>query len=91
MLSVRDLTVSVTTREEPLDIVRNVSFDIAKGEILGVVGESGCGKSMTSLAIMGLLPKPMIDVRSGQILLNGKDVTELTPYDRVQKNVVAFR
>ena len=85
MLSVRDLTVSVTTREEPLDIVRNVSFDIAKGEILGVVGESGCGKSMTSLAIMGLLPKPMIDVRSGQILLNGKDVTELTPYDRVQQ------
>jgi len=57
ILSVQDLTVSVITGNTPLDITRNISLKIDKGEILGVVGESGCGKSMTALAIMGLLPK----------------------------------
>jgi oligopeptide/dipeptide ABC transporter ATP-binding protein len=86
MLSVRNLTVSLGTGEKPLDLVQNVSLDIARGEILGVVGESGCGKSMTSLAIMGLLPKPVIDVRHGQVLLDGKDITRLTPFERVEQN-----
>ena len=72
MLSVRDLVISVATVDQPLDLVRGVSFDIAEGEILGVVGESGCGKSMTSLAIMGLLPKPVIDVRSGQVIFQDR-------------------
>ena len=85
MLSIRNLTVSVISGSVPLDIVSDVSFDIAKGEILGVVGESGCGKSMTSLAIMGLLPKPMIDVRNGQVLMDGRDITSLTPYERVEQ------
>ncbi len=84
MLSVQNLTVSIAGDPTPLDIVRNVSFAINEGEILGVVGESGCGKSMTSLAIMGLLPKPLINVRGGQILLDGKDVTDLAPYRRIE-------
>lgn len=83
MLSVQNLTVSLIAREQPLDITRKVSFDINKGEILGVVGESGCGKSITSLAIMGLLPKNQIAVQAGQILLGGKDITHLTPDQRV--------
>ena len=83
MLSVQNLTVSLITREHPLDITRNVSFEINKGEILGVVGESGCGKSMTSLAIMGLLPTTQIGVQEGRILLDGKDITHLTPDQRV--------
>ena len=83
MLSVQDLTVSVITGEEPLDITRNVSFDINKGEILGVVGESGCGKSMTALAMMGLLPKTIIAVRSGKVLLDDKEITHLEPHERV--------
>lgn len=83
MLKVQDLTVSVITGHEPLAITRNVSFEIGKGEILGVVGESGCGKSMTSLAIMGLLPKTQIAVQSGQILLDDQEITHLTPDQRV--------
>ncbi len=87
MLSVQDLTVSVVTGQPPLKITRNVSFEIAKGEILGVVGESGCGKSMTSLAIMGLLPKNQIEVQSGRIMLEDADITDLTPDQRVDQGV----
>ncbi len=83
MLSVQDLTVSVETGAVPLDITRNVSFEINKGEILGVVGESGCGKSMTSLAIMGLLPKPQVFARTGKVFLDGCDITDMAPHERV--------
>jgi peptide/nickel transport system ATP-binding protein len=87
MLSVRDLVISLgATSQNPLDLVRGVSFEVAKGEILGVVGESGCGKSLTSLAIMGLLSKPALDVRSGQVLFQGKDITRLAPHERVAQN-----
>jgi oligopeptide/dipeptide ABC transporter ATP-binding protein len=84
MLAVRDLSVSVGPAAKPVDIVSNVSFAIARGEILGLVGESGSGKSMTSLAIMGLLPKPGPTVRNGQVQLDGSDVTELQPWQRVE-------
>jgi oligopeptide/dipeptide ABC transporter ATP-binding protein len=68
----------------PVDIVTGVSFDVAKGEILGLVGESGCGKSMTSLAVMGLLPQPGPRVRAGRVVLDGIDVTQLQPWQRVE-------
>jgi oligopeptide/dipeptide ABC transporter ATP-binding protein len=84
MLAVRDLTVSLGPQTEPLDLVSGVSFDIGKGEILGLVGESGCGKSMTSLAVMGLLPQPGPRIRAGRVLLDGADVTELAPWQRVE-------
>ena len=86
MLRVQNLSVSSAGSQPPIDIVRGVSLDIAKGEILGVVGESGCGKSMTSLAIMGLLPKPVIDVRCGEILLDGKEISQLPPHRRVEQD-----
>src|SRR3569623_1413348 len=84
MLSVRDLTVSIGSDAAPVDIVSGVSFDIGKGEILGLVGESGCGKSMTSLAVMGLLPQPGPRIRAGRVLLDGADVTRLAPWQRVK-------
>lgn len=84
MLSVRDLTVSFGPETAPVDIVAGVSFGLAKGEILGLVGESGCGKSMTSLAVMGLLPRPGPRVRAGRVLLEGSDVTQLQPWQRVE-------
>ncbi|SFP23043.1 peptide/nickel transport system ATP-binding protein/oligopeptide transport system ATP-binding protein [Bradyrhizobium sp. Ghvi] len=84
MLSVRDLTVSLGPETAPVDIVAGVSFDVAKGEILGLVGESGCGKSMTSLAVMGLLPQPGPRVRAGRVVLDGSDVTQLQPWQRVE-------
>ena len=84
MLGVKDLTVAVGPDSDPVEIVSGVSFSIAKGEVLGLVGESGCGKSMTSLAIMGLLPDPGPRVRAGRIELEGADVTKLAPWQRVE-------
>jgi peptide/nickel transport system ATP-binding protein len=83
MLSVSGLTVSIGPGSQPVDIVSDVSFAIAPGEILGLVGESGCGKSMTSLAIMGLLPHPGPRVRAGRIEIDGAEVTGLEPWQRL--------
>ena len=84
MLGVRDLTVAVGPDSDPLDIVSGVSFAIGKGEVLGLVGKSGCGKSMTSLAIMGLLPESGPRVRAGAVELDGVDVTNAQPWQRVE-------
>jgi oligopeptide/dipeptide ABC transporter ATP-binding protein len=84
MFSVSGLTVSIGAAANPVDLVTDVSFAIAPGEILGLVGESGCGKSMTSLAIMGLLPQPGPRVRAGRIEIAGADVTGLEPWQRVE-------
>ncbi len=73
VLSVRGLTVEIPTRRGLLKPVDNVSFDIAEGEILGVVGESGAGKSMTGNAVIGLLDPPARIV-SGEVLLKGEAV-----------------
>ena len=73
LLEVRDLYVRFTSRSAPpVDVVRGVSFSLDRGERLGVVGESGCGKSTTMLALMGLLP-PNAEV-SGTIALDGVDI-----------------
>ncbi len=56
-----------------------MSFDVKKGRTLGLVGESGCGKSVTAMSIMGLLPKPYGRVTGGEILYRGKDLVKLPP------------
>jgi peptide/nickel transport system ATP-binding protein len=56
LLQVRDLRIGLTTQRGPADAVRGLSFDLARGETLGIVGESGCGKSITVMSLMGLLP-----------------------------------
>ncbi|SLN43534.1 Oligopeptide transport ATP-binding protein OppD [Aquimixticola soesokkakensis] len=73
MLSVQNLKVSFAPRKgTPVEVVHGISFDLAKGETLGIVGESGSGKSVLSLATMGLLPR---NARcSGKVLLDGSDV-----------------
>ena len=72
VLSVRDLEVTYATQAGPVPAVRGVSFDIDKGEVLGLAGESGCGKSTVVNAILRLLPAGA--KTSGQVLLNGEDV-----------------
>ncbi|MBM1221721.1 ABC transporter ATP-binding protein [Ponticoccus sp. SC2-23] len=76
VLSVRDLVVEIPTRNGILRPVDNVSYDIAAGEILGVVGESGAGKSMTGNAVIGLLDPPA-RIASGEVLLDGKPIQGL--------------
>jgi oligopeptide/dipeptide ABC transporter ATP-binding protein len=83
MLRVSDLSISIGSPDSYVDIVSSVSFEIGRGEILGLVGESGCGKSMTSLAVMGLLAKGGPWVRTGRAELTGFDVLHAQPYQRV--------
>jgi oligopeptide/dipeptide ABC transporter ATP-binding protein len=79
LLSVRDLEVEFSSSSGRVQAVRGVTFDVQAHETVGVVGESGCGKSVTSLAIMGLLPKPAGHVAGGKVLFDGVDLLELHP------------
>jgi peptide/nickel transport system ATP-binding protein len=78
VLSVRDLVVEFPTRRGKLTAVDHISFDIAPGEVLGVVGESGAGKSMTGTAVIGLLEPPG-RIAGGEILLKGERIDNLPP------------
>ena len=78
ILSVRNLQVEFATRRGTLRAIDGVSFDIAKGEVLGVVGESGAGKSVTGLAVIGLIDRPG-HISGGEILLSGLRVDNLPP------------
>ena len=74
-LELRDL--SIRFRGQPVDLIDGVSFSIARGKTLCLVGESGCGKSVTSLAIMGLLPRRAATVTQGTVRFNGQDLLTL--------------
>ena len=78
VLSVKDLHVSFTTYGGEVKAVRGVSFDLHKGETLAIVGESGCGKSVTSQSIMRLIPNPPGKVTGGRILFKGRDLLKVT-------------
>jgi oligopeptide/dipeptide ABC transporter ATP-binding protein len=73
LLDVRNLRVEFETRYGVVRVLDDISFTLSKGERISFVGESGCGKSMTALALMGLLP-PMGRVTSGHIFFNGEDI-----------------
>ncbi|WP_156290136.1 ABC transporter ATP-binding protein [Oceanobacillus salinisoli] len=76
LLEVKDLAVSFNTYNGEVQAVRGVSFDLNKGETLAIVGESGSGKSVTTSALMGLLPKPQGVIKSGEILFEGEDLVK---------------
>lgn len=76
LLSVKNLRTQFFTDDGVVDAVKGVSFDVAKGEILGVVGESGSGKSVTSLSVLRLVAKPG-KVTDGEVLWQGKDLLAL--------------
>jgi len=81
LLSVRGLKTRFNTREGSLLAVDDVSFDVARGEVLGLVGESGCGKSVTALSIMRILPDPPGRVVGGEIFFEGADLLKLPERD----------
>lgn len=80
MLSVRDLAVSFQTRRGAVDAVRGISFDLAKGEILGIVGESGSGKSVTSYALMRILDAGGT-IKAGEATYSGIDLRRAAERD----------
>lgn len=77
ILEVRNLETTFTTDRGVLKAVDSVSFDLYKGRTLGIVGESGCGKSVTSLSIMRLIPNPPGRITGGEILYKGRDLLKL--------------
>jgi oligopeptide/dipeptide ABC transporter ATP-binding protein len=78
LLEVSNLKTHFFTREGAVQAVDGVSFEIDQGRTLGIVGESGCGKSVTALSIMGLIPKPPARIVDGSIVFEGRDLTNLT-------------
>jgi oligopeptide/dipeptide ABC transporter ATP-binding protein len=81
LLKINDLTVSFATEKGPAKVIENISFALDRGKTLGLVGESGCGKSVTAMSVMRLLPSPPSRVDSGDILFDGVNVLSLTDKD----------
>ena len=79
LIEVKDLRVRLNTSRGPADAVRGISFSLARGDTLGLIGESGCGKSVTAMALMGLLPDSA--VISGSIRLDGQELVGLPEAD----------
>ncbi|WP_418159739.1 ABC transporter ATP-binding protein [Benzoatithermus flavus] len=78
LLAVEGLTVELTPGGGPVRVLDGVDFAIRRGETLGLVGESGCGKTVTSLAVMGLLPTPPMRVTGGSVRLGEQDLLTLS-------------
>jgi len=77
LLEVSDIVVDFKTRAGSARVLDHISLQVNEGEVLGIVGESGCGKSMTALSIMGLVPNPPGKVTSGSIKLDGQEMVGL--------------
>ncbi len=81
LLRVRDLVVRFRTHDGTIHAVNGITFDLARGERLGLVGESGCGKSVTNLAIIRLLPKPAGHIEGGEVLFDGVNLVSMQEAD----------
>jgi peptide/nickel transport system ATP-binding protein/oligopeptide transport system ATP-binding protein len=79
LLDISDLHVTFNTRHGRVTALDSVSLHVNAGETLGVVGESGCGKSITALSVMGLIPTPPGKIAGGSIRLNGEELTTASP------------
>ncbi|BBV76137.1 dipeptide/oligopeptide/nickel ABC transporter ATP-binding protein [Raoultella planticola] len=77
LITFRQLSVSFASEKQRVQAVQEVSFAIHAGQTVGVVGESGCGKSVTAMALMGLLPPQAARIDSGEILFHGQDLLRL--------------
>jgi len=79
VLEVKGLRTAFSTRGGAVHAVNDVSFDVKRGELLGVVGESGSGKSVTMMSLIGLLPMPPARIEAGEVLLEGEDLLTVSP------------
>ena len=82
LLSIRDLRVEFDTRQGRVTALSGIDLTVEQGETLGVVGESGCGKSITALAVMGLVPQPPGHITRGEIEFQGRDLLTLSERER---------
>jgi len=78
LLKIENLTVTFKTDEGTFKAVDDVSFHLEKGEIVGLVGESGCGKSVSALALLRLIPEPFGMIEKGKIFFKGRNLLELS-------------
>ncbi|MBS3906477.1 MAG: ABC transporter ATP-binding protein [Syntrophaceae bacterium] len=92
LLEVRSLTTQFFTEDGVVRAVEDVSFEIFPGEILSLVGESGCGKSVTGLSLLRLIPIPPGKIVSGELLFDGRDIMELEEkeMERVRGNDISM-
>ena len=92
VLAVRDLAVEFKTDDGVVRAVDGVSFDLRRGEVLGIVGESGCGKSVTNLAVLGLLPRPQGRIARGSVRFDGQELVGLPERElrRMRGNRIAM-
>ncbi|MCA1592850.1 MAG: ABC transporter ATP-binding protein [Acidobacteria bacterium] len=84
LLSVKDLRTYFETEDGTVRAVDGISFDLERGETLGIVGESGSGKSVTNLSVMRLIPEPPGRIVSGEIIFHGQDILTLSPEEMRQ-------
>lgn len=92
LLKVSDLATHFHTEEGTVKAVDGVDFEVRRGEVLGIVGESGCGKSMTSMSILRLVPKPQGKIVRGKLMFEGKDLLSLSEEEmrRVRGNRISL-
>ena len=91
-IEIKDLVVEYRTRSGVVQALNGLSLSIEKGKTLGLVGETGAGKTTAGLAVLGLIPSPPGVIVSGEILLNGKDLRALTDkeMDQIRGDAVAM-
>lgn len=92
VLQVEDLTVHYVTEDETVEAVNGVNLELKEGETLGLVGETGAGKSTTALAVMRLIPDPPGKVISGKVLVDGKDIyaAKKSELEQIRGNEIAM-
>ncbi|MBI4765578.1 MAG: ABC transporter ATP-binding protein [Deltaproteobacteria bacterium] len=92
LLQVKNLQTVFNTEYGTINAVDGISYDLREGETLGLVGESGCGKSVSALSIMGLIPSPPGKVVNGEVNFNGRDLLKMTPEEvrKIRGNEIAM-
>ncbi|TQE56687.1 ABC transporter ATP-binding protein, partial [Leptospira interrogans] len=78
LLQIKNFSLDLLSENRWLPVLQDLNFEVRQGEILSLVGESGCGKSLTSLALTRLIPSNISKVKSGEILYQGKDLLKLS-------------